>query len=87
MTDKVRHLHTVPPVAQPGANGGGDDFDTRLRALEIQMGRMDERVAGMQENMATKNDITNLKVWILGGVLSGIILAALIAVTVVKAFL
>ena len=50
------------------------------------MARLDERVASMQANMATKNDITGLKVWILAGVLSGIIIAAVIAATVVKAF-
>ena len=40
----------------------------------------------MQENMAKKNDVTGLKVWILGGVLSAIVIAAIIAATVVKAF-
>ena len=50
------------------------------------MARLDERVIWMQEHMAKKNDVTGLKVWILGGVLSGIIIAAVIAATVVKAF-
>lgn len=50
------------------------------------MGRIDERITAMQENMAKKNDVTNLKVWMLGGVLSGIILGVVIATTVVKAF-
>ena len=40
----------------------------------------------MQENMAKKNDITSLKVWILGGVLSAILIGAGIAAMVVKAF-
>ena len=54
------------------------------------MARIDERVTAMRsemsENMATKNDITNLKVWILAGVLGGIGTAAFIATVVVKAF-
>ncbi len=70
----------------PGSNGGGDGFDSRLRALEIHLARIDERVAAMQDTMAKKNDVTALKVWILGGVLSGIVVAATIAVVVVKAF-
>ena len=36
--------------------------------------------------MAKKDDITNLKVWILVGVLSAIVIAAGIAATIVKAF-
>ena len=79
----------VPPEATArygsgGNNGGG--IDARLRELEIQVARIDERGAAMQENMAKKNDVTGLKVWILGGVLSAIIIAAIIAATVVKAF-
>ncbi len=61
-----------------------------MRALEVQLARIDERVVAIQENrdknIATKTDISNLKVWILGGVLSGIAVAAAIAATVVKAF-
>ena len=75
-----------PPTSHSGFGGNGNDFDTRLRNLEIQAARIDERVASMQENMARKNDITALKVWILGGVLSGIAGAATVSALVVKAF-
>ena len=37
-------------------------------------------------HLATKNDITTLKVWILAGVLGAIIVAAGIAAAVVRAF-
>ncbi len=40
----------------------------------------------MQENMATKEGIANLRSWILGGALAAIVIAAGIAATVVKAF-
>ena len=36
--------------------------------------------------MATKKDVTDLKVWILLGVISGMAFAAMIAATVTKAF-
>jgi len=77
------------PAGQPrGTTGGGNGngFDSRLRDLEIQMARIEERVAAMQENMARKNDVTAVKVWVLAGVLGGIGLAAALSATVVKAF-
>lgn len=88
MTSEIHRLQASSPPPSRASNGGGNGngFDARLRALEIQMGRIDERITAMQENMAKKNDVTNLKVWMLGGVLSGIILGVVIATTVVKAF-
>lgn len=84
----VRPHPTAPPPASstPAGGGNGTDFESRLRALEIHVARIDERVAAIQESMASKNDIASLKVWILGGVLSAIAVAAGIAVTIVKAF-
>ena len=88
MTSEIHRLQTSspPPSRAPNGGGNGNGFDARLRALEIQVARIVERIAAMQENMAKKNDITGLKVWILGGVLSGIILGVVIATAVVKAF-
>lgn len=60
-------------------NGNGDGICERLARLE-------EQVLGIKEHMAVKNDITQLKVWILGGVLSSIGIGAAIATVVVKAF-
>ena len=71
------------PVASPaGSDGGGGG--NRLHQLEVDVARIDERVKSIRENMAVKNDITSLKVWILGGVLSAILVAAGIALAVVK---
>ena len=52
-----------PPPGNSGG-GNGNDFDSRLRSVEIDLATIKERTA----NMATKNDVTMLKVWILGGV-------------------
>ena len=63
----------------PGSNGGGDGFDSRLRALEIQVARIDERIGGMEKAMATK-------VWVLGGVIGASVLAVGIAIALIKLF-
>ncbi len=84
----LRAVESGEPSQVPGGtNGGGSGgIEARLRGLEIQMARIEVRVDNIEANMATKTDISNLKVWILGGVLSGIVLAVTIATIVVKAF-
>ena len=65
----------------PGGTDGGDGgIDDRLRALEIQMARIEVQVANLANNVATQNDLSKLKNWILTGLVgalggSGIILA------------
>ena len=69
-----------------GGNGGGGEFDNRLRSLEQNHTGLKKDIAWIKKTMATKNDISNLKIWILGGVLGAIVIAAGIAAAVVKAF-
>ena len=77
--DNVTPLRPTQDVTDKGTGNGGG-FDERLRTLEILVARIDERVVAIQkditENIPKKNDVTGLKVWILGGVLSGIVIAA-----------
>ena len=81
-------VHLIPSPPARSTNGiGGNGYDSGLRHLEVQIARIDERVKAIQENMAQKNDVISLKVWILGGVLSAIIVGAGIAATVSKVFL
>lgn len=47
-----------------------------------RLARIEERL----EHVALQNDVTKLKVWILGGVLSAAAVASAIAATVVQAF-
>lgn len=49
------------------------------------MARTEELLVAIQENMVEKNDVTSLKVWILG-VLGAIVVASGITATVVWAF-
>ena len=69
-----------------GGPPGGETFDDRLRELEIAMAKVTTEVKNIEKNMASSKDISDLKAWILGGVLSAIAVAATIAAVVVKAF-
>ena len=64
--------------------------DSRLRALEVQLTRMDEQLRSITENMAGQKDIklavANLKIWILTGVLSAIVICTGIAIAILKVF-
>lgn len=74
--ENVRQLHaTSSQQSAHGGGGHGNELHGRVSAIEAHM-----------QHLATKNDVTSLKVWILGGVLSTIVIASAIAATVVKAF-
>ena len=77
-----RHLQAVPdpPGAESGGRGGGgNSFESRLTSLETHI-----------RYLATKEDIQKLKVWWLIGIISAIIsgmgLAATIALVFLKIF-
>ena len=72
-----------------GGNGNGprdNEHEIRIRKLEQNYVGLKKDISWIKETMANKQDISNLKVWILSGVLGGIGVAAGIAATVVKAF-
>lgn len=59
------------PAGRPGSSGGGNggsNHGERLARIEAKM-----------EHVATKEDIQKLRVWVLGGVLAGLVFAALAA--------
>lgn len=61
------------PEAEPG-RGGEDRVDARLRAVEERLVRLETRM----ENMATKEDIQKLKIWVLwvlGGLLGTFVIS------------
>lgn len=73
-------LRPVPPPQSgppPHHRGGGGDYGERLARLEARM-----------DFLATKEEIQKIKVWVLSGVLGGIVagmgLAAGLAVVVVR---
>ena len=87
MTSGPAEVVQLDPTKNLSGNGGGNGSDGHLRSVEIDVARIDERVSAIQEHMATKNDVTGLKVWILVGVLSGGVAAAGLAVVAMRAFL
>ena len=70
--DNVIYIREAPGS---GGNGGGSDVRERLAKLE-------ERT----EHSATKEDIQKLKVWILGGVIGGLVATVPIALLTIKLF-
>jgi len=81
-------IHSFPKQDRSYDNNGGSggDSDSRLRKLEVDVGKIQERIKGMQENMATKKDISDVKIWILGGVISVIVFSTKIPEIVAKIF-
>ncbi|MCY4041825.1 MAG: hypothetical protein OXF72_11310 [Gammaproteobacteria bacterium] len=73
----------VSPIRQPSGEGPTNGGQAAVRE---RLARLEENIKGVREQMATKKDISDLKVWILGGVLSAIMVAAGIATLIVKAF-
>lgn len=87
------HLRTVeqedPPVTERrhgrnGHNGDGRGSEDRLRNAEIQLAKIETKLDTELGHLATKNDLTAVKVWVLSGVLGGMAIAAGIAVAVAR---
>lgn len=71
-----------------GGHGGNGEIRARLRALEIQTGRIEERMKSMATRMATQDDISKLKIWILGGLLSAFFAGAVaVAVSAMRGWM
>lgn len=56
-----------PDRQQTVAGGNGGSNDARIRAIELDVREIKTRT----ENMATKNDIDKLKLWVAGSALFG----------------
>ena len=80
-----------PPTAERqhggnGRNGGDRRLDDRLRNVEIQVAEISIKLETQLGHLATKNEVTKLKVWVLSGVLGGMAIAATIALAVARLF-
>ena len=74
-----------------GGGSGGSGIDARLKALETRVEYLATKgdvaeIKGRLESFATKEDIQKVKVWILSGVLGGMVLAATLAIGIAKLF-
>lgn len=77
-----------------GGNGGenaGGGINVRLKALEARVEYLATKedvaeIKGRLESFATKEDIQKVKVWVLSGVLGGMVLAATLAIGIAKIF-
>ena len=77
----VSRFPTSEPAQEAsGGVGGGGGIERRLAAVEAQVAALNARM----EYVATKEDVQKIKVWVLGGLIAGLIGAATVAVSVVK---
>lgn len=81
MSNNIHHLQssnqqqTEPPLGYGAEGSSGGSTEERLTRLETRM-----------EYLATKEDITNAKNWILCGIIGVIVSVAGLAITIVKVF-
>ena len=69
--------NNVTPISRGQSSGGGNgNYGERLARIEEQM-----------KNTATKEDIQKIKVWVLSGILGGMVSVALLAIATIKFFL
>ena len=81
----MNEVKVVPPQPNPEAEpggGGGDGVEVRLRAVEERLVRLETRMC----YMVTKEDLKDLKIWILGSALGSVVAAVPIALLMIKVF-
>lgn len=69
---------TGEPYGEPsaGSGNGGSNYERRLTRVETLM-----------ESVALREDVLKLKLWVLGGVIGGMIIAASLAIAIARLFL
>ena len=73
--------NVVPMVRRPtGQDGGGNGHGQRLRTLEIEV----TKIATKMESVATREEVLKLKLWILGGVIGGMVIAATLGLAIAR---
>lgn len=99
MSGERNNVHELRAGAASGGGGNGD----RMRSVEARLTRLEtvvetvlpnlatkgdiQRVEGNLPYLATKEDIQKIKVWILAGVLGGIVIAVTVALTLFRILL
>ena len=71
--DPAQEEPDVPASSTGRGGGGGGNIESRLARLETHLGYL-----------ATKEDIQKIKVWILGGVIGGMVAALALAAGILK---
>ena len=83
-------LHQFPQGAPTGDGGGGNDGILARLYLVPTREEMKQDIAAATKNMATKTDVdlamAKLKIWVLAGVLSGVVIILGLAIGLARAF-
>lgn len=80
---------SVPVGSDDGSGGSG--IETRLKALETRVEYLATKadvkeINGQIKYLATKEDMQKVKVWVLSGVLGGMVLVATLVIGIAKFF-
>ena len=71
------------PGPQKRVSGGSGDHDVRLRVLEGDVRAVQEKLA----HVALREDVLKLKLWVLGGVIGGMVIAVGLGIAIARLFL
>lgn len=82
MSEDRNNVHELRGGVAPGG-GNGD----RMRSVEARLTRLETVVETTLPTLATKEDIQKIKVWILGGLLAGIVIVVPVVLTLFRIFL
>ena len=74
MADNIHKFSEAPPALTAPPSGGDGGLGERMARLETQM-----------KHVALREDVLNLKIWILLGTIGGMVIAAGLALGIVKA--
>ena len=68
---------------RPPGNGGDDGgYDNRLRTVELDVREIKTRM----ENVATQADVLKVRLWVVGGVIGGIVTASFLVLSFLRSF-
>lgn len=75
--------NVIPISGRPKGNGNGGKFDDRLRTVETAVAKIETKM----ENVATREDVLKVRLWVVGGVVGGILTAVAFALAAFRLFM
>ena len=71
------------PASGPGDGGGSGDHEKRLSSVEGAVRAINAHMS----HVALREDVLKLKLWVLGGVIGGMVIALTLGIAIARLFL